>query len=393
MSTVAWWNCFAGIAGNMALGALVDAGADLASIKGGLAKLELSGWEIRSEQVLRAGVAATYLDVAVEAGPQTRTYTSIVAMLERADLPERARRRALEVFDRLGRAESRLHGVPLGEVHFHEVGSTDAIVDVVGTCIALELLGVDEVFSGPVAQGSGMASSAHGSLPVPAPAVSVVLAEVGAAIYGTGVGMELTTPTGAALLAGLCDGWGPVPAMNVVACGFGAGTRDIDGLPNAAQVLIGEVHAGEGPDLEGAQPLVVMEATVDDVTGEILASTISALLARGALDAWVSPVTGKKGRPAHVLTVLSDPSHVNKLRAAITSETGTLGVRASTWRRWPSARSFTTVEVGGLPVRVKVSAQRYKAEHDDALRAAAKLGRPVREIAREAEEAARAATF
>ncbi len=389
MSTVAWWNCFAGIAGNMALGALVDAGADLASIEDGLAKLELSGWEIRSEQVLRAGVAATYLDVVVEAGPETRTYTSIVAMLERADLPERARRRALEVFDRLGRAESRLHGVPLGEVHFHEVGSTDAIVDVVGTCIALELLGVDEVFSGPVAQGSGMASSAHGSLPVPAPAVSVVLAEVGAPIYGTGVGMELTTPTGAALLAGLCDGWGPVPAMNVVACGFGAGTRDLNGLPNAAQVLIGEVHAGDGPDLEGAQPLVVMEATVDDVTGEILASTISALLRRGALDAWVSPVTGKKGRPAHVLTVLSDPSNVSKLRAVITSETGTLGVRASTWRRWPSARSFVTVEVSGLPVRVKVSAQRYKAEHDDALGVAAQLGRPVRDVACEAEEAAR----
>ncbi|MGC8514286.1 MAG: nickel pincer cofactor biosynthesis protein LarC [Acidimicrobiales bacterium] len=389
MTTVAWWNCFAGIAGNMALGALVDAGADLESIEAELAKLELSDWEIRSEQVLRAGIAATYLDVVVEAGPQTRTYTSIVAMLERADLPGRVRGRALAVFDRLGRAESRLHRVPLGEVHFHEVGSTDAIVDVVGTCIALELLGVDEVFSGPVAQGSGMASSAHGSLPVPAPAVSVVLAEVGAPIYGTGVRMELTTPTGAALLAGLCNGWGPVPAMNLVACGFGAGTRDIDGLPNATQVLIGEVHAGEGPDLEGAQPLVVMEATVDDVTGEILASTISALLRRGALDAWVSPVTGKKGRPAHVLTVLSDPSNVSKLRAVITSETGTLGVRASTWRRWPSARNFVTVEVSGLPVRVKVSAQRYKAEHDDALGVAAQIGRPVRDVACEAEEAAR----
>lgn len=390
MTTVAWWNCFAGIAGNMALGALVDAGADLASIESQLAKLSLEGWEIRSEQVLRAGVAATYLDVEVQAGSETRTYTSIVAMLKRADLPERVRGRALEVFGRLGRAESRLHRVPLGEVHFHEVGSTDAIVDVVGTCIALELLGVDEVFSGPVAQGSGMARSAHGSLPVPAPAVSLVLAEVEAPIYGTGVAMELTTPTGAALLAGLCNGWGPVPGMNITACGFGAGTRDIEGLPNAAQVLIGEVHAGEGPHFEGAQPLTVMEATVDDVTGEVLASTISLLLARGALDAWVSPVTGKKGRPAHVLTVLCDPAYAQKLRQVITSETGTLGVRASTWRRWPSSRSFVTVEVSGMPVRVKVSPQRYKAEHDDALSVAERLGRPLREIAREAEEAARA---
>lgn len=389
MTTVAWWNCFAGIAGNMALGALVDAGADLASIEGQLAELSLEGWEIRSEQVLRAGVAATYLDVVVQGGPEARSYTSIVAMLKRADLPERVRERALEVFGRLGRAESRLHRVPLGDVHFHEVGSLDAIVDVVGTCIALEVLGVDEIFSGPVAQGSGMAKSAHGSLPVPAPAVSVILAEVDAPIYGTGVAMELTTPTGAALLAGLCNGWGPVPGMNVTACGFGAGTRDIDGLPNAAQVLIGEVQAAEGPTFEGAQPLVVMEATVDDVTGEVLGSTISVLLEWGALDAWVAPVTGKKGRPAHVLTVLCDPARAHKLKDVITSETGTLGVRASTWRRWPSTRSFVTVKVGGIPVRVKVSPQRYKAEHDDAVSAAARLGRPSREIASEAEEAAR----
>ena len=390
-TTVAWWNCFAGIAGNMAFGALVDAGADLGEVKRVLQGLPLRGWVIQAREVLRAGVACTHLEVLVDDDPAERTYAKIVSILTEATLPPRVQKRSLAAFERLGRVEGRLHGVALEEVHFHEVGSLDAIIDIVGTCVALEVLGVDEVCAGPVAQGSGMVSSSHGLLPVPAPAVVELFADAGAPMYGTAVQMELTTPTGAALLTSLCRRWGPMPQMSVSSTGFGAGSKDIDGLPNAAQVIVGKMAVGGGSGLQGSQPLIVLEATVDDVTGEVLAATTTALLDQGALDAWTTSVVGKKGRPAHVVTALCDPSKVDALREALVRETGTLGVRASTWHRWPSARTFVTVDVRGFAVRVKVGPHRMKAEYEDTAIVAGKLGLPVREVARMAESEAHGA--
>ena len=386
MKTVAWWHCFAGIAGNMALGALIDAGADLGRIERELVALPVGGWSLETESVTRAGVAATYVRVKVKDTQVVRTYSHIVGLITEARLPERARSRALATFERLGQVESRLHRRPLSQVHFHEVGSTDAIIDIVGTCVALELLGVEEIRSSPVAQGTGMVSTAHGALPVPAPAVVGLLADAGAPTYGTAIPMELTTPTGAALLAALAGGWGPMPAMAVTTSGFGAGSREIEGMPNVVQVVVGT--AGEEPALD-AQPVVVLETNVDDVTGEILGTTIAALMAAGALDAWITPVTGKKGRPAHVVSVLCDAATVGALRQVLADETGTLGIRASTWQRWPSTRELMSVEVGGYPVKVKRGPRRIKAEHDDAARVARLVGLPVREVARRAEDAAR----
>lgn len=386
MRTVAWWHCFAGIAGNMALGALIDAGADISLIERELVALPVGGWTLETENVLRAGVAATHVRVQVRENQVVRTYSHIVGLITEARLPDRARARALAAFEKLGTVESRLHRRPMSQVHFHEVGSTDAIVDIVGTCVALEVLGVDEVRSSPVAQGTGMVPSAHGLLPVPAPAVVGLLADVGAPTFGTAIPMELTTPTGAALLAALVDGWGPMPPMSVRSAGFGAGTREIEGMPNVVQVVVGEAPPVD--DVGDAQPVVVMEANVDDVTGEILGTTVAALMAAGALDAWVTPVTGKKGRPAHVVSALGDEAHVAALRRVLADETGTLGIRVSSWQRWPSTREFATVEVGGYPVKVKKGPRRIKAEHDDAARVAGLLGLPVREVARQAEEAA-----
>ncbi|HVA73538.1 MAG TPA: nickel pincer cofactor biosynthesis protein LarC [Acidimicrobiales bacterium] len=393
MTTVAWWHCFAGIAGDMALGSLVDAGADLGLIQRELVALPVGGWSLEGEQVMRSGLACTHARVRVHDTQVVRTYGHIVGLITEARLPERARQRALETFARLAEVEGRLHRRPTSQVHFHEVGSTDAIIDIVGTCVALELLGVDEIYASPVAQGTGMVQSSHGALPIPAPAVVELLH--GAPTYGTALPYELTTPTGAALLSALVKGWGPMPAMDITASGFGAGTREIDGLPNAVQVVIGSAVAGtaggsgaQGSDLPHGQPVVVLEANVDDVTGEILGATLSALIGAGALDAWVTPVTGKKGRPAHVVSVLCDVSAVGRLRQVLADETGTLGVRAQTWQRWPSERQFSEVEVGGYPVRVKQGPRRIKAEHDDAVRVARLIGLPVREVARRAEEAA-----
>ena len=392
MTTVAWWHCFAGIAGDMALGSLVDAGADLSLIERELVALPVGGWSLEAEEVMRSGLACTHARVRVTDTQVVRTYGHIVGLITEARLPERARQRSLETFARLAEVEGRLHRRPMSQVHFHEVGSTDAIIDIVGTCVALELLGVDDIYASPVAQGTGMVQSAHGALPIPAPAVVELLR--GAPTYGTALPYELTTPTGAALLSALVKGWGPMPALDVTASGFGAGTREIDGLPNAVQVVVGSAvpgsgtAGGQGSDLPHGQPVVVLEANVDDVTGEILGTTLGALLAAGAFDAWVTPVTGKKGRPAHVVSVLCDISAVDRLRQVLADETGTLGVRAQTWQRWPSERQFSEVEVGGYPVRVKRGPRRIKAEHDDAARVARLIGLPVREVARRAEEAA-----
>ena len=386
MTTVAWWHCFAGIAGDMALGSLVDAGADLALVERELVGLPIGGWSIEATPVLRAGLACTQVQVRARDTQVVRTHAHIVGLITEARLAERARRRALAAFSRLAEAEGRLHRRPPSQVHFHEVGAVDAIIDIVGTCVALELLGVDEVRASPVAQGSGMVHTSHGTLPVPAPAVVELLR--GAPTYGTTIPFELTTPTGAALLATLCAGWGPMPAMELRTSGFGAGSREIDGLPNAVQVVIGTALDPSDVDVEHGQPVVVLEANVDDVTGEILGSTVAALMRAGALDAWVTPVTGKKGRPAHVVSVLGDPVAVSRLRQVLADETGTLGIRSQSWQRWPAERQFAEVDVGGYPVRVKRGPRRIKAEHDDAARVAALLRLPVREVARRAEEAA-----
>jgi len=386
VTTVAWWHCFAGIAGDMALGSLVDAGADLDLVERELAAFPVGGWTLEASPVLRAGLACTHVRVRVRETHVVRTHAHIVGLITEARLPERARQRALATFARLAEVEGRLHRRPAAQVHFHEVGGTDAIIDIVGTCVALELLGIDEIRASPVAQGSGVVHTSHGTLPIPAPAVVELLH--GAPTYGTTIPFELTTPTGAALLATLCSGWGAMPAMEITASGFGAGTREMDGMPNAVQVVIGTATDRSAIDPDHGQPVVVLEANVDDVTGEILGTTVSALMRAGALDAWVTPVTGKKGRPAFVVSVLGDPAALGRLRQVLADETGTLGIRAQSWQRWPAERQFAEVDVLGYPVRVKRGPRRIKAEHDDAARVAGLLRMPVREVSRRAEEAA-----
>ncbi|MFO7281524.1 MAG: nickel pincer cofactor biosynthesis protein LarC [Thermoanaerobacterales bacterium] len=385
--TVAWFHCFSGIAGDMALGALVDAGADPDEVRGLLARLPVGGWALEFEPVLRCGIAATRAHVHAPETGVVRTASHIAALVEEARLPERVTRRALATFAALAEVEGRLHRRPPEQVHFHEVGGLDAIVDVVGTAAALEVLGVDEVRSSSVATGTGMVRTAHGLLPNPAPAVVALLE--GAPTHGVDVPVELTTPTGAALLAATVSGWGPLPAMHVEASGFGAGARELDGRPNAVQVVLGRA-AEEGPlGVAPGQPVVLLEANVDDATGEVLAHAVAALLDAGAHDAWVTPVVMKKGRPAHVVSALADPALAGQLAAVLADETGSLGVRATSLERWPRTRTTGTVEVAGMPVRVKLSPGRAKVEHDDAVRVARRTGTPLREVLSLAEAEAR----
>jgi len=364
----------------MALGSLIDAGAEVDGVRELLDRLPVSDWELEVEPVLRGGIAGTKVHVHAHDHTVVRTAAHIQGLVAEARLPDRIQQRAAAVFDALAQAEGRLHRRPPDQVHFHEVGGIDAIVDVVGTCAALELLNVDRISCSPVAVGLGMVRAAHGIIPNPAPAVVELLA--GIPTRGIDLSVELTTPTGAALMAALATSYGALPAMEVRASGFGAGTKELPDRPNLTQVVLGE--AIDQPPRDG-QPVVLLEANVDDATGEILAYAIGALLAAGAHDAWVTPIVMKKGRPAHTVHALVDPALVASVTAVLGAETGTLGVRGHQLERWPVPRHHERVEVDDLSVRVKVSPGRAKAEFDDAVHVSERTGRPVREVLAEAE--------
>ena len=383
---IAWFHCFAGIAGDMALGSLVDAGADPVELEHMLDRLPIDGWSLGFEPVLRNGIAATQAIVKIRDDAVVRTFPHVMGILEEARLPERVRERAASAFSLLAEVEGRLHRRPTSQVHFHELGGHDTIVDIVGTASALELLEVGTVAASPVATGLGMVRSSHGLLPNPAPAVVQLLE--GIPTEGRDLSVELTTPTGAAMLAAWGSSFGPMPAMTIEATGFGAGSREFDDLPNCTQVVVGlltESVRGSSPG--NGQDLVELEVNLDDVTGETLAHAVEALLEAGALDAWVTPVLMKKGRPGHVVSVLCDLALVGDLRRRLEHETGTLGVRAHAVERWAQRRELLEVDFDGHQVRVKVSPGRVKAEHADVSRVAGLTGLPLREVAARAEAA------
>jgi uncharacterized protein (TIGR00299 family) protein len=372
----------------MALGSLIDAGADVDEIRGLLRRVPFSGWDLQTEPVLRGGISCTRAVVSATDDVVVRTHANIIELVKAAQLPARVEKRALAVFAVLAEVEGRLHRRPTGQVHFHEVGGHDAIVDVVGTAAALEVLGVDDVKASSVATGIGVVRTAHGLLPNPAPAVVRLLE--GVPTYGREVTVELTTPTGAAILAALASSFGAMPAMEIANTGFGAGTRDLDDLPNCTQVVIG--RSGSWSAAASGQPVAVLEANLDDATGEQLAHALRALLEAGAHDAWITPVVMKKGRPGHTVHVLADPSLTESLRDVLRTTTGTFGVRVLHAERWPSARTIEPVDVAGFPVRVKVGGGRAKPEFEDVVRVATETGLSIAEVSSRAEQAWRQRT-
>ena len=378
--TVAWLHPFAGIAGDMTLGALLDAGAELGFVISTLEGLNVDGWSLTTEQVDRNGIRATRAVVDAPEQHHHRRWSDIRLMLEQASLPDRVRVRALAVFEALAIAEGDVHGVSPEDVHFHEVGALDAIVDIVGSCAALESLGIDEIASGPVAVGVGSISAAHGILPNPPPAVVNLLE--GIATVSVDVDMELTTPTGAAIINALAEQVGPMPDMTISGSGYGAGTRDLADRANVTQVIIG---TSTDTTSDGTETVVELSTNLDDVTGETLGDAITQLMDAGALDAWVTPIVMKKGRPAHTLSVLAIPVDSPRLVELMMATTGTLGVRTRQIQRTVAARRIVTVSVDGHDVDVKVSDFRVKAEFDQALKAADALGVPVTEVAARAE--------
>jgi len=403
MTRTVWFNCCAGVAGDMLLASLVDAGADRLAVMDAWAALGVDGFAATWERVQRCGVTSLWTNLAIddhrghdhdrdhEHDPDHehphRPAGEVIALIEASDLPARVRDDAAAVYRKLAEVEGAIHGVDPDRVELHEVGALDSILDVVGVCAALYALEIDHITYSPIAVGHGTVQTAHGTLPNPVPAVGRLLVEARAATVGLDTTMELSTPTGVALLTVLGERCGPMPALTVSSTGFGAGTADPPGRPNVVQAIIGSDLADATPD--GGRPCHLLEANVDDVTGEVLAHTITALLAAGAHDAWATPIVMKKGRPAHTVHALCDDATFGPVRAVLVSETGTLGVRAAIVQRWPQRRRDGVVDVDGHSIRVKLGAQRVKVEHDDALAAATALGRPLRDVIAAAEHLGR----
>ncbi len=385
-SRIAYMQCSAGVAGDMLLGALVDAGADEQAVYAALGGVALDGYTLTFERVQRCGVAATWANVVVDEhhAHEHRPASQVRKLLDAADLGEGVRRRAQAIFDTLAVAEAAVHGIDPDDVEFHEVGAVDAVVDVVGIAAALEALAIADLVAGPIGTGRGSVVAAHGSLPNPAPAVARLFASRGMPVLGVDTDRELATPTGVAALAALASSFGPLPAMTVASVGYGAGRADTAGRPNVVQVIVGDALAGDAVAPRPGRPAVQVDVNVDDVTGEVIAHTIASLVGAGAFDAWATPIVMKKGRPAHIVSTVCDPALVEAIAAILVAETGSLGVRATTVERWPQARRESFVEVGGHRIGVKLAAGRVKVEHDDAAAAARALHRPLRDVLAEA---------
>ena len=380
---IGWLDCSAGVSGDMLLGALVDAGADLAVLQAAVDAVGVEPVRLERSTVTRAGIGACKVDVVVADSPGTRTWSDVRDLLERADLADRVRATALDVFARLAAAEAAVHRTTPEEVHFHEVGALDAVADVVGTAAGLDVLGLTSLTASPVVLGSGTTRGAHGPLPVPPPAVLALLR--GAPVLAGPVAKEMTTPTGAAVLAAVVSSYGPLPPMVLRGSGTGAGGRDPSEVANVLRLVLGEPVPTASPD-PGA---VVLEANVDDLDPRLWPGVLSALLAAGAADAWLAPVVMKKGRPAHVLHVLSPPEQVAALQEVVLRETTTLGVRSYAVARRVLDRAWRTVEVDGRPVRVKLGLLGEEVvnavpEWEDVAAAAAALGRPAKLVLQDA---------
>jgi len=386
VTRVAHLDPIGGLAGDMVLAALLDAGAPLAALEETVTALGLDvRIDVRSEQ--RSSLAATHVDVVTDDRTHARPAGAMRAIVVAAALPEAVRRLALEAFDRLAAAEASIHGVDVTDVVLHELGGDDTLVDLCGAFALLHALGVQRLSCGPLPMGGGLAASDHGPLPLPAPATLALLA--GLPVVGVDTPGELVTPTGAAIAAS-ATAFGPIPEMTLGAVGYGAGTRVHPDRPNVVRVILGEVLPAGDPDLG---EVVVLRANVDDLLPELVPDVLDACLRAGALDAWVEPIQMKKGRPGLLLSVLARPADEALLADALLRHSTTLGVRVQRQVRYELDRAVREVQVEGRPIRVKIGLLRGEVvnvapEHDDCVAVATATGRPVKQIWAEAMAAA-----
>ena len=378
-----YFDCFSGISGDMILGALVDLGVDLKSIRKGLAGLGVKGYKIKSSQVKRGGIAATKVDVLVERPTKkhhhhSRSFTDIKKLIEQSDLPAQVKTDSIEIFRRIGKAEAQVHRTTLNKIHFHEVGAVDSIVDIVGSALGMSLLDAERVFASPLNTGEGTVKCAHGTLPVPAPATLKLLQ--GIPCYSSGVKKELTTPTGAAVIGHFAAEFGSLPPMHILDCVYGAGGHELKDTPNLLRVVLGEMtESSEG------RPMTMIETNIDDMNPEFYEHVMESLFQAGAADVFFTPVFMKKNRPATLLSVLVPRESLDAASRILLTETSSFGVRHYDVGRTVLDREERSVKTAHGKVRVKIgllngSVLRVAPEYEDCRKIASRKKIPVMEI-------------
>jgi uncharacterized protein (TIGR00299 family) protein len=410
MARLMYFDCFSGAAGDMVLGALLDAGLPLDLLQAALGSLGV-GHELRVTRVLRAGISATHVAVSGEDAPEPRhvhdhhehhhdhehhhhahrSLNEIAHLIDHSALSSDGKRRAVNMFRRLAEAEAAIHNMPVEQVHLHEVGAVDSIIDIVGAVFALEWFGIEDIVASPLNVGGGTVEMAHGTFPIPAPATLRLLA--GVPIYSSGVKTELVTPTGALVVSTYARSYGPMPSMTMDRVGYGAGTRDLGRVPNVLRVVIGERATAErSAEQPGRTDVIKIECEIDDMSPQLFGPVSDRLFAAGALDVFLTPIMMKKGRPGTLLTALVAPDGREAVSDVLFRETTTLGVRVERVERETLDRKWVEVVVAGGPIRIKVASRRGEVlnaapEFDDCLRLAATTGRPVKTIQAEAMRA------
>lgn len=380
---IAYFNCFAGVSGDMIVGALIDLGLPLELLESELKKIAIGDYKIYARKVTRKHIGAIKFDVTSGEQRVVRTWSNIRDLIEGSMLSDEIKKNSLAIFKRIAQAEAKIHQKPIDQVHFHEVGAIDSIVDVVSSVVGISRLGIEKVYSSPVATGMGMVKTEHGLLPVPTPATLELLE--GAPIYSSSISTELATPTGAAILTHYATFTEQMPEIRLEKAGFGAGSRELE-IPNALRIILGE-------ELEEAGEVVLIETNIDDVSAEVLGYTLEALLELGALDVWFTPIEMKKNRPAVALSVLMPAGYEDIAIDKIFFETSTLGLRVSKQSRRVAERETLSVDTPFGEIRVKVG--KYKGqlisvapEYDDCCKIAMRKGVPIKEIFEIARRAA-----
>jgi hypothetical protein len=380
---ICYIDAFSGLAGDMLVAALADAGAGRDTITRALESFAI-GAAIQWDRVQRRGISALKFRVNVTEPPKHRHLSGILKMIHAADLPESAKSKSERVFRVLGEAESAVHGVDIEKVHFHEVGAVDSICDIVGISLALDLLGIEAIHCSPINTGSGTVNTEHGELPVPAPATATLLRNK--PIYARGPAIELTTPTGAAAVAALAIDFGALPPMSVHAIGYGAGDKDFKEHANVVRVLIGETSGAESGEMP-ATTVTVIEANIDDASPQLIGYAVERMLEAGALDTLVIPAQMKKGRPGVILQIITEPERREELIAILLRETTTLGVRFHNAERRVQARKWVEVSTAHGIVRIKESDHGFAPEYEDARKIAYASGIPLKQVLAEAAHA------
>ncbi len=392
---IAYFDCFAGASGDMILGALLDAGLELESLKNEVAKLGLDRYDLGVEPVVKRGIGGTKAIVFVDEdhhGHHHRHLRHIEEIINGSALDDRVKDKSLAIFRRLAEAEANVHRTSVESVHFHEVGAMDAILDVVGSVIGFHLLGIERIYCSPLHVGCGTIECAHGILPVPAPATAALT--VGFPVYSTGVKGELLTPTGAAILTTLAQGFGPMPRMTTEQIGYGAGTADPEEIPNLLRVTIGENASRDGLDQYEAESICVLETNIDDMNPQLYENLIEKVLAAGAVDVSLAPVQMKKNRPGTMVTILCSHDRLATLSDLLLRETTSIGLRWRTDSRIMARRTFREIDTPYGPIKVKVAQKgeeiiNIMPEYEDCRRLAAEKGVPLKTVIEAAAVAAK----